>query len=280
LDGTIEIRAQGGRQPYRFIWNDITEGAPTAENLGPGKYNILIADALGNEYEDVAFLQEPVKLESAIVEDDSAEGHALVVNASGGRGDFRYQWSTGQSNRKIAVETAGTYSVTVTDANGCSEVATHIVDQSVFAEVIVDEIVEEPEEELESVTVEVLKELDAKKLNVGQVLRIESLQFQADSTVIRAESFEILDGITQFLRQNENIMIEIGGHTNGLPDHEYCDRLSSARARSVAEYIYGNGISPGRITYHGYGKRQPIATNTSTEGRRKNQRVEVKILQL
>jgi outer membrane protein OmpA-like peptidoglycan-associated protein len=75
-------------------------------------------------------------------------------------------------------------------------------------------------------------------------------------------------------------MIEIGGHTNGVPDHLYCDKLSTARAKSVAEYIHDKGISPERITYRGYGKRQPIATNNSVEGRRKNQRVEVKILQL
>jgi outer membrane protein OmpA-like peptidoglycan-associated protein len=282
-DGSIEVRAQGGRQPYQFVWNDINHIAATTKNLGPGKYDILVIDAVGNEYDDVAFLQEPATLVASVVEDGSAEGVALVVNASGGRGDFRYQWSSGQSGRKLAIETAGTYAVTVSDANGCSVNSTYTVDPSIFAETIAEESVEliEPEDEaFESVTVEVLKELDAKKLIIGQVLRIEQLQFQADSTVVREESFEILDGITLFLTQNENIMIEIGGHTNGVPDHLYCDKLSTARAKSVAEYIHDKGISPERITYRGYGKRQPIATNNSVEGRRKNQRVEVKILQL
>jgi outer membrane protein OmpA-like peptidoglycan-associated protein len=135
-------------------------------------------------------------------------------------------------------------------------------------------------EPLEAVTVEKLKVLEVKELNVGQILRIEQLQFQADSSHIEPESYEVLDGISNFLADNERIIIEIGGHTNGLPDHEYCDRLSTARARSVAEYIYQKGIPQDRVSFRGYGKRLPIATNQSIEGRRKNQRVEVKILQM
>jgi len=281
-DGSIEIQVQGGRQPYAYRWgNDQLTGA-VARDLIAGDYDILVTDAVGNTYEDQAYLAEPVRMSAGISEDNTAEGLALVVNASGGRGDFRYQWSTGDQGRKLAVESAGTYRVSVTDANGCEVVTEHSLDPAIFADAVQDPLEEAllPEEEIEAVTVEVLKELDTKKLNVGQVLRIEQLQFQADSSVIRSDSYAVLDGITEFLQTHENIMIEIGGHTNGLPDHKYCDQLSSARAQSVAEYIYGKGIPRGRITYHGYGKRQPVATNSTVEGRRKNQRVEVKILQL
>jgi outer membrane protein OmpA-like peptidoglycan-associated protein len=79
---------------------------------------------------------------------------------------------------------------------------------------------------------------------------------------------------------NKNVVIEVGGHTNNVPAAEYCDRLSTARAKSVAEYLYGKGIDQDRITYKGYGKNKPIASNDSVKGRKKNQRVEIKILRV
>ena len=75
-------------------------------------------------------------------------------------------------------------------------------------------------------------------------------------------------------------MVEIGGHTNGIPEHAYCDRLSTQRAKAVAEYLVRRGIKQGRLKYKGYGKRQPVATNKTPDGRKRNQRVEIKILSL
>lgn len=296
-DGSIEIQVTGGRGPYQYYWSDPSVNTAKATGLAPGEYEILIVDVNGKEYGDIVVLEEPSVLTAGISEDVAAEGQTLVANASGGRGDFTYVWNSGEKTRRLSVEEAGTFTVTVTDANGCSTVASHIIEPVVAVDVAeVEErpetepviplattpepVVQEEEDTIASVTVENLRELDARKLNIGQVLRIEQLQFKADSSTIQPQSFAILDGITDFLRNNENIVIEIGGHTNGLPDHDYCDRLSAERAKSVAEYLNGQGIPADRIAYRGYGKRQPIATNSTVEGRRKNQRVEVKILEL
>ncbi|MBK8922192.1 MAG: OmpA family protein [Saprospirales bacterium] len=75
-------------------------------------------------------------------------------------------------------------------------------------------------------------------------------------------------------------MIEIGGHTNSTPPDEFCDRLSTARAKSAADYLIAKGVDPKRVVYKGYGKRNPVASNTTADGRRMNQRVEIKILAL
>jgi len=82
------------------------------------------------------------------------------------------------------------------------------------------------------------------------------------------------------LHDNKDIVIEIGGHTNGNPgiSHKFCDNLSNKRAQEVALYLTKKGISPKRIEYKGYGKRKPIATNRTKKGRSLNQRVEIKIL--
>ena len=59
-----------------------------------------------------------------------------------------------------------------------------------------------------------------------------------------------------------------------------CDKLSNDRAKVVAEYLTDKGIPDERLTYKGYGKRRSIASNLTKEGRKKNQRVEIKILSI
>lgn len=126
----------------------------------------------------------------------------------------------------------------------------------------------------------IIKELDRKTIKEGQVIRIEKLFFKADSSNIEPESYTVLEEIFHFLRDNKEVTVEIGGHTNGQPPHEFCDRLSQERAQAVADFLIGEGIDEKRLKVKGYGKRQPIATNKTLEGRQRNQRVEIKILSL
>jgi len=120
--------------------------------------------------------------------------------------------------------------------------------------------------------------LDRKTIREGQTIEIQNLYFKADVASINMESYEVLDEIYDFLKSNSDITVEIGGHTNGTPTHKYCDRLSTDRAKIVAEYLIEKGIPSKRLTYKGYGKRKAIASNFTSEGRKKNQRVEIKIL--
>ncbi|MBK9271036.1 MAG: OmpA family protein [Saprospiraceae bacterium] len=126
----------------------------------------------------------------------------------------------------------------------------------------------------------IMKDLSAEKVKLGQVVKIEQLFFDADSTNFRTESYPSLDEIYEFLIGNPRIHIEVGGHTNGQPSHEFCDKLSTERAKAVKNYLVGKGIAEKRISYRGYGKRQPIASNDTKEGRNKNQRVEIKIISI
>jgi len=59
---------------------------------------------------------------------------------------------------------------------------------------------------------------------------------------------------------------------------EYCDLLSTARAKSVADYLVAKGIPATQVTYKGYGKRAPLVSNDTARGRKRNQRVEIKVL--
>lgn len=123
-----------------------------------------------------------------------------------------------------------------------------------------------------------MPELRAVDPKPGQIFKIQGLSFKADSSRIEDESQEVLDELHKFLVHHPKVSVEIGGHTNGIPKHDFCDRLSKARAQSVADYLAEKGISKSRLISKGYGKRDPIATNSTREGRLKNQRVEIKIL--
>jgi outer membrane protein OmpA-like peptidoglycan-associated protein len=134
---------------------------------------------------------------------------------------------------------------------------------------------EEPGKEEEPVS---FAKLDRAELREGQTIRIDKLFFEADKWVITENSYEVLNDVYQFLNKNDDVIIEVGGHTNGLCTESYCDKLSEQRARAVAIYLAQRGIPWDRLEFKGYGKRKPIASNDSLEGRRLNQRVEIKIL--
>jgi len=117
--------------------------------------------------------------------------------------------------------------------------------------------------------------ISSKELKVGDKFRLEHLYFQADSSSITRNGEKVLYGLYSFLKRNPNLALEVGGHTNGLPPDDYCDRLSTQRAKNVVAYLKREGISIARMGYKGYGKRKPIGNNRTKEGQIRNQRVEI-----
>jgi outer membrane protein OmpA-like peptidoglycan-associated protein len=130
----------------------------------------------------------------------------------------------------------------------------------------------------------VLKSLNEDEMTTGQIINIDNLYFAADSSNLQdAASFAVLDELFQFLQEHPTVTIEVRGHTSAGSGRQrinlkYSEDLSRARAKTVALYLVNKGINTDRIQYRGYGPREPIATNDTPEGRRKNQRVEIKIL--
>ncbi len=124
------------------------------------------------------------------------------------------------------------------------------------------------------------KELDVDKLSVGKKVQLKALYFNDDSAVIQDSSEPALDELYNFLVDNNTVRLEVGGHTNNLPPDYYCDQLSTNRAKAVYDYLVKKGIPKYRLRYKGYGKRNPIASNDTADGRKQNQRVEVKVLSI
>jgi outer membrane protein OmpA-like peptidoglycan-associated protein len=136
-------------------------------------------------------------------------------------------------------------------------------------------VVSEPKDIIENAAVNNLKRSDIKK---GQTLRTDKIFFEMDKSVFTKESYQFLNDLVDFLKSNADISIEVGGHSNGLCTDTYCNKISTDRARAVVDYLVSKNISRARLSYRGYGKKLPIASNETAEGRRKNQRVELKII--
>ncbi len=261
-DAKILVGTSGGQAPYTYQWSDTSLSGDNPSNLGPGRYAVTISDSSGQETSSEIIIEDASKIEINISEIEriskaqSRDGFCKL-NIQGGTSPYTIQWDNGETGNIARKLAAGAHSVKVTDARGCTD-----------------------ELDIEIKKPKKIANLDREKIVVGQTLRLVELFFEADSSTISINSFEVLDEIYDFLNENEDIFIEVGGHTNSIPPHEYCDRISSARAEEVAKYLYNKGIENERIEHKGYGKRNPIASNENASGRKKNQRVEIKILQI
>lgn len=122
-----------------------------------------------------------------------------------------------------------------------------------------------------------LKDILLQPTDVGTVVTLKNVFFDFDKTELKPESFVELDKLAAYLQRNA-IRIEIGGHTDDQGSDEYNDRLSENRAKSVYDYLVRKGIPADRLQYKGYGKRVPVASNDTEEGRAANRRTEFKII--
>ena len=141
-------------------------------------------------------------------------------------------------------------------------------------------IEEEIEEPFAPTYQEVEQNITLVPIKVGQVIPMNNIFFDSNESTLKEASFAELERVLNFLKNNPNLIVEVGGHTNGWCSHSFANELSDKRAQKVAAYFIENGIAARKIQFRGYGKIEPIASNDNADGRRKNQRVELKILEI
>lgn len=115
-------------------------------------------------------------------------------------------------------------------------------------------------------------------VDIGETIVLRNIYFDFDKSRLLPHSFIELDRVYQLMEQYPKMQIEIRGHTDNTGSDSYNQALSEERAKSVLEYLYSKGISLSRMKYSGFGSSIPIADNNLIEGRQKNRRVEIKIL--
>lgn len=107
---------------------------------------------------------------------------------------------------------------------------------------------------------------------------LENVEFDFGKYSLRPESYAALNDLVDYLNRKPNERIEIGGHTDNVGSDEKNLVLSLERAKTIVEYLISKGIDNSRVVAKGYGAEEPIEENTTEEGRQKNRRTEVKIL--
>lgn len=125
---------------------------------------------------------------------------------------------------------------------------------------------------------EVVKDVALKNVAVGSKIILKNIFFDYGKSTIRNESTNELERLTKLLNDVPTLKIEISGYTDSKGSAEFNQKLSESRAKAILDYLVKVSIPADRLTFIGYGKEQPIASNDTDEGRQLNRRTEFKIL--
>ncbi len=125
MNGMINQTLTGGSGPLSYVW---ANGETTEDimNVGAGIYSVTITDSLGCIILYSYTLTEP----SQIVINGLINGNAIDISVSGGTAPYVFLWSNGANTEDLSNLSSGTYSVIVTDANGCTSTESFTVDNA------------------------------------------------------------------------------------------------------------------------------------------------------
>jgi len=107
----------------------------------------------------------------------------------------------------------------------------------------------------------------------GTATGYEPIQFEFNSSVLKTESYPILDALSSRLREN-NSKVTLKGYASSEGTAAYNMKLSKDRSNSVKTYLVNSGVNASQVVARGYGEANPIASNDTEEGRIQNRRVE------
>jgi hypothetical protein len=132
-DGTASVAAGGGVAPYNVLWSD-SQTSTTASGLAGGSYVVVVTDANGCQSTETVEVTSTSNLEIALVNAQDvdcfgAESGMVEIMVSGGNPSYSVVWSDGQTGLQASGLSAGTISVTVTDADGCESTGSMLIEQ-------------------------------------------------------------------------------------------------------------------------------------------------------
>jgi len=147
-NGSITTNPTGGTPPYSYAWSTTpvqTTNPATGLSVSSGPdYTVTITDTNGCFFIDTYTLTEPTAITLVTSHVDATcnqSNGSAIVTPSGGAGSFSYLWSTGATVPSITNQPSGTYTVTVTDAHGCSATATEIINDEGAPDATIDTII-------------------------------------------------------------------------------------------------------------------------------------------
>ncbi|MEM7103936.1 MAG: SprB repeat-containing protein, partial [Bacteroidota bacterium] len=132
-DGQASTTPSGGTTPYTYIWNNGFT-TQTISNLSGGTYQVTVTDDNGCTTTSSVVINEPSNLTASALQVNQttcngfSDGEALA-SGSGGTPGYTFLWSDGQTNDSATGLSAGSYTVTITDSNMCSDITSVIISE-------------------------------------------------------------------------------------------------------------------------------------------------------
>ncbi len=126
-----------------------------------------------------------------------------------------------------------------------------------------------------------LPDAKVEAINNGEAIRVtfdSGILFKVNSATLGTSSRESLTNFAISLKNNPETNIKIVGFTDSTGSDRINNPLSVNRAKSVYDYLVGQGVMNARMTFDGKGSQMPVASNDTEAGRRANRRVEIYIV--
>jgi outer membrane protein OmpA-like peptidoglycan-associated protein len=120
--------------------------------------------------------------------------------------------------------------------------------------------------------------VDMRGCEIRQEIRLPGVQFETNSDVLRSGALTVIEEAAQTLQKNPTLVVEVAGHTDDRGESEYNRGLSERRAETVRDFLVSLGVNADNLSWRGYGEMEPIADNTTPQGREQNRRVVLNII--
>lgn len=121
--------------------------------------------------------------------------------------------------------------------------------------------------------------VDIRGCEIREEIALPDVNFETNSDVLLPGAERTLNDAAATLRRNPTLIVEVAGHTDSQGAAEYNQGLSERRAKTVEAFLIDAGVDSDRLSVRGYGEGQPIADNTTADGRAQNRRVVLRVLE-
>ena len=122
-------------------------------------------------------------------------------------------------------------------------------------------------------------QVDIKGCEIESEIVLRGVNFESNSDRLLPGATRVLDDAAASLNKYPSIRLEVGGHTDSDGAASYNESLSERRAQTVRDYLASKGVAMSRMSVRGYGETQPVADNSTREGKAENRRVVLRILE-